>query len=173
MIIDFGNCGNTVQERHGIVEKNTVSIAPEREETTMAMDKIGDGLKKFLLVGIGAAATTVEKSSQIVDELIKKGEITVEQGKELNKELQNNVKKTMDARKADAATVEEKLAKMSSDELAALKQKIAEAEKAFNDVAGVTEGDEAAAASAELDAMDDDLKDEGYAPAEEEEKAEA
>ena len=62
----------------------------------MAMDKIGDGLKKFLLVGIGAAATTVEKSQQIVDELIKKGEITVEQGKELNKELQHNVKKTED-----------------------------------------------------------------------------
>ena len=52
----------------------------------MAMDKIGDGLKKILLVGIGAAATTVEKSSQIIDELVKKGEITVEQGKELNKQ---------------------------------------------------------------------------------------
>ena len=65
----------------------------------MAMDKIGDGLKKILLVGIGAAATTVEKSSQIIDELVKKGEITVEQGKELNKELQHNVKKTMEARR--------------------------------------------------------------------------
>ena len=56
---------------------------------------------------------------------------------------------------------------MSADELALLKQKIAEAEKAFDDVTGVTEGDEAAAVSAELDAMDDALKDEGYAPAEE------
>ena len=93
----------------------------------MAMDKIGDGLKKFLLVGIGAAATTVEKSQQIVDELIKKGEITVEQGKELNKELQHNVKKTVEARKTDALTVEEKLAKMSADELELLKKKIAEA----------------------------------------------
>ena len=42
----------------------------------MAKDFIGDGLKKFLLVGIGAAAVTVEKSQQIVDELVKKGEIT-------------------------------------------------------------------------------------------------
>ena len=73
----------------------------------------------------------------------------------------------MEARKADAISVEEKLAKMSADELALLKQKIAEAEKAFDDVTGVTEGDEAAAVSAELDAMDDALKDEGYAPAEE------
>ena len=73
----------------------------------------------------------------------------------------------MEARKADAISVEEKLSKMSADELALLKQKIAEAEKAFDDVTGVTEGDEAAAVSAELDAMDDALKDEGYAPAEE------
>jgi polyhydroxyalkanoate synthesis regulator phasin len=131
----------------------------------MAMEKIGDGLKKILLVGIGAAATTVEKSSQIIDDLVKKGEITVEQGKELNKELQHNVRKTMEARKADAVSIEEKLAKMSADELALLKSKIAEAEKAIDDVTGVTEGDEIAAASAELDAMDDALKDEGHAPA--------
>ena len=61
------------------------------------MDKmIGDGLKKFLLMGIGAAAVTVEKSQQVVDELVKKGELTVEQGKELNQELKRNVKKSMD-----------------------------------------------------------------------------
>jgi polyhydroxyalkanoate synthesis regulator phasin len=134
----------------------------------MAMDKIGDGLKKFLLVGIGAAATTVEKSQQIVDELIKKGEITVEQGKELNKELQHNVKKTMEARKADAMTVEEKLAKMSADELELLKKKIAEAEKAFEDATGITESYEEAKAAAELDEMDDDIQKEGYMPADEE-----
>ena len=133
----------------------------------MAMDKIGDGLKKFLLVGIGAAATTVEKSQQIVDELIKKGEITVEQGKELNKELQHNVKKTMDARKADALTVEEKLAKMSADELELLKKKIAEAEKAFEDVTGITESDEEAKAAAELDEMEKDIRKEGYMPVDE------
>ena len=134
----------------------------------MAMDKIGDGLKKFLLVGIGAAATTVEKSQQIVDELIKKGEITVEQGKELNKELQHNVKKTVEARKTDALTVEEKLAKMSADELELLKKKIAEAEKAFEDATGSTESDEEAKAAAELDEMDDDIQKEGYMPADEE-----
>jgi polyhydroxyalkanoate synthesis regulator phasin len=134
----------------------------------MAMEKIGDGLKKILLVGIGAAATTVEKSSQIIDDLVKKGEITVEQGKELNKELQHNVRKTMEARKADAMTVEEKLAKMSADELELLKKKIAEAEKAFEDATGITESDEEAKAAAELDEMDDDIQKEGYMPADEE-----
>ena len=58
------------------------------------MDKmIGDGIKKFVLMGIGAAAMTVEKSQQMVDELVKKGELTVEQGKELNQELKRNVRR--------------------------------------------------------------------------------
>lgn len=48
---------------------------------------LGDGLRKVFLAGIGALATTVEKSQEIVDELVKKGELTVEQGKALNTEL--------------------------------------------------------------------------------------
>ena len=57
--------------------------------------RLGDGLKKIILMGIGAAAMTAEKSQQIVDELVKKGELTVEQGKELNQELKRNVKKSI------------------------------------------------------------------------------
>ena len=49
-------------------------------------DLLGDGLRKVLLAGIGALATGYEKSSELVDELVKKGEITVEQGKALNTE---------------------------------------------------------------------------------------
>ena len=45
---------------------------------------LGDGLKKLLLAGIGTVAVTAEKSKEILDELVKKGEITVEQGKVLN-----------------------------------------------------------------------------------------
>ena len=137
----------------------------------MAMDKIGDGLKKFLLVGIGAAAVTVEKSQQIVEELVKKGEITVEQGKELNKELQHNVKKTLDARKAEAGSIEEKIAKMSAEELAVLKKAIKDAEgtaekirvAAEEKLSEITEGDEEdKAAAAEEKAFEEDMKEEGY-----------
>lgn len=52
-------------------------------------DLLGDGLRKVLLAGIGALATGYEKSSELVDELVKKGEITVEQGKALNTELKH------------------------------------------------------------------------------------
>ena len=50
----------------------------------MADFDFGDGLRKVFLAGVGALATTVEKSQEIVDDLVKKGELTVEQGKALN-----------------------------------------------------------------------------------------
>nr|WP_044097741.1 hypothetical protein [Bifidobacterium sp. 7101] len=51
---------------------------------------IGDGLHKVLLAGIGALATGVEKGQEVIDNLVKKGELTVEQGKILNTELKRN-----------------------------------------------------------------------------------
>ena len=69
----------------------------------MADLNLGDGLRKIVLAGIGALATTYEKSSAIVDELVKKGEITVEQGKALNTELKRKVSEVVDDAKATAA----------------------------------------------------------------------
>ena len=57
------------------------------------MEGLGENVKKLLLVGVGAAATTVEKSKEILDDLVEKGELTVEQGKALNEELKHNIKK--------------------------------------------------------------------------------
>ncbi len=56
------------------------------------MEKLGSGLKKVLLAGIGAVAVTGEKSKELLDEMVKKGELTVEQGKALNEELKHNIK---------------------------------------------------------------------------------
>ena len=39
------------------------------------MGKLGEGLKKVMLAGVGGAAITAEKSVEILDELAKKGEI--------------------------------------------------------------------------------------------------
>lgn len=61
----------------------------------MADFDLGDGLRKVVLAGIGALATTYEKGSELVDELVKKGEITVEQGKTLNTELKRKVGETL------------------------------------------------------------------------------
>lgn len=46
-------------------------------------------LRKLLLAGIGSVASTYEKAEGLVDELVKKGEIAVNEGKELNEELKH------------------------------------------------------------------------------------
>lgn len=50
-------------------------------------------LKKLILAGIGTMAVTYEKSKEVVDELVKKGEIAVGDGKELNEELKRKIGK--------------------------------------------------------------------------------
>ena len=55
----------------------------------------GDSMKKIMLAGIGAVSVTAEKSKELVDELVVKGELTVEQGKVLNEELKHKVKDTI------------------------------------------------------------------------------
>ena len=72
---------------------------------------ISDGIKKIMLAGIGAIAVTAEKSKEIVDALVAQGELTVNQGKVLNAELrrtvEENVAKTDEEIKAEAAEAEE------------------------------------------------------------------
>ena len=88
-------------------------------------------LKKVLLAGIGALATTVEKSKDIVDELVKKGEITVEQGKALNEELTHDIQEQKEEKEsaACAADVTEKLEHLNAEDLAKIKEKLAELEE--------------------------------------------
>lgn len=68
----------------------------------MADFDFGDGLRKVFLAGVGALATTVERSQEIVDDLVRKGELTVEQGKALNAELKHKVAEVKEASEAKA-----------------------------------------------------------------------
>ncbi len=95
----------------------------------MADFKLSDGIKTFFLAGVGAVALTAEKSQEIIGELVKKGELTVEQGKELNKDLQRSFKETMDKKGVNIDELGQKISKMSADELAKIKEQIAAAEK--------------------------------------------
>ncbi|KAE8126332.1 hypothetical protein DDE84_11260 [Bifidobacterium tibiigranuli] len=70
----------------------------------MANFDFGDGLRKVFLAGVGALATTVEKSQEIVDDLVKKGEITVEQGKALNTELKRKASEAREEAKSKSAS---------------------------------------------------------------------
>ena len=96
--------------------------------------ELGEGLKKILLAGIGTAAVTAEKSKEILDELVKKGELTVEQGKVLNQELKHNIKSTVKtaadsvkenaARKNDQEELKATISKLTPEQLAAVKAQI-------------------------------------------------
>ena len=96
--------------------------------------ELGEGLKKILLVGIGTAAVTAEKSEEILDELVRKGELTVEQGKVLNQELKHNIKSTVKtaadsvkenaARKNEQEELKATISKLTPEQLAAVKAQI-------------------------------------------------
>ena len=53
------------------------------------MATLSDGFKDIFLAGIGAMAITGEKTKDLVDQLISKGELTVDQGKQINTELKH------------------------------------------------------------------------------------
>lgn len=98
------------------------------------MEKLGSGLKKVLLAGIGAVAVTGEKSKELLDEMVKKGELTVEQGKVLNEELKHNIRQTMkekvnvSLKPNSPEELQEMIGKMTPEQLADLKEAIAKME---------------------------------------------
>lgn len=98
---------------------------------------LSDDLKKMILAGIGAAAVTSEKAKQMIDEFVKKGELTVEQGKVLNEELKHNVaRKVKEAVTVNVTAPEtvdgisKAISRLTPEELAALKVRIAQMESA-------------------------------------------
>ena len=99
------------------------------------MDGLGENLKKVLLAGVGAVAVTAEKSKDLLDEMVKKGEITVEQGKVLNEELKHNIRKTMkekvnvSIKPSSPEELQELVGKMTPEQLADLKAAIQKMEE--------------------------------------------
>lgn len=99
------------------------------------MEQFGEGIRKLILAGVGAVAVTKEKSEAVVRELIKKGELTVEQGKVLNEELKHNIKEAI-RENVQVNVVEQPddlmdaVDGMDDAQLEALKQRIQAAEQA-------------------------------------------
>lgn len=50
-----------------------------------------DQLKNALLAGLGSAAYTYEKASKVIDDMVEKGKLTIDEGKELSQELKQNI----------------------------------------------------------------------------------
>lgn len=86
--------------------------------------KLSDPIKTLLLAGIGAAAVTTEKSKEVIDSLVKKGEITVDEGKTLNQELKRKSQSRKEDRTAD------KISKMTKEERDSLRARLDAADAA-------------------------------------------
>ena len=105
------------------------------------MEKFSDNIKKVILAGIGAVAVTAEKSKDLLDEMVEKGELPVEQGKVLNEELKHNIKQKVQeatAKKEEDKSVSDSdisdlLSRMTPEQIAALKEQLADKETAEED----------------------------------------
>ena len=105
----------------------------QNERRDIIMEKFSDNIKKVILAGIGAVAVTAEKSKDLLDEMVEKGELTVEQGKVLNEELKHNIKqKVQEAtakKEADQSVsdsdISDLLSRMTPEQIAALKEQLA------------------------------------------------
>lgn len=129
--------------------KETLQTNYIEEELPM---KLTDPIKTILLAGIGAAAITADKSKEMIDTLVKKGEITVEEGKALNQELK---RKTAEKKKEKADDrLSDKINALSREEREDLRAKLdaadaAEAERAEEIVDAVKEAEAKEDAEAE------------------------
>lgn len=94
------------------------------------MEKFSENLKKIMLAGVGAVAVTAEKSKELLDEMVEKGELTVEQGKVLNEELKHNIKTTVrekmnaSVKPSSPEDLSQLLDGMTPEQLEALKEQI-------------------------------------------------
>ena len=53
-------------------------------------------LKKIFLFGVGSVADSFEKASKLIDQMVEKGKLTVNEGKELTEELKRTMKNKTD-----------------------------------------------------------------------------
>lgn len=88
------------------------------------MASITDGFKDIFLAGIGAMAIGAEKSKELVDQLIARGEITIEQGKEINSELKHKTFEATSDLRDDSIAVQ--MAAMSAAEREQFAARVAE-----------------------------------------------
>lgn len=92
-----------------------------------------DELKKVLLAGLGSAAYTYEKASKVIDDLVEKGKITLDEGKDLSSELKRNIvekgEKFKPLTKQDVADIFKECNFATKDDISKLENRITELEQ--------------------------------------------
>ena len=112
------------------------------------VNSIGEGFKNVFLAGIGALAIGGEKGKELVDTLVAKGEMTIDQGKQINRELQYKADEA--TKTAREAALEARMKAMSPEQREAFAAKAAEFAAAQNA--------QEAAAAVEVEIIDDEAE---------------
>ncbi|MBE6072884.1 MAG: hypothetical protein E7208_13230 [Clostridium butyricum] len=100
-------------------------------------------MRKLCLAAVGAAAMTYDKTIELINDLVEKGKITVEEGKELSEELKKNIIVKAEAAKTKANDMKpltkdnlqesiQKLNLATKSDIEDLKIKISELDKKVN-----------------------------------------
>ena len=97
-----------------------------------------DEIKKVLLFGVGAVASTYEKATEVVEDLVKKGKITIDEGKELGEELKRTFKEKTKEKEEILNQANDNIGKIEAsnyvlrDEYEMLKARVYKLEKLVN-----------------------------------------
>lgn len=94
------------------------------------LNDLSEGFKDIFLAGVGAMALTTERTKDLIEQLIAKGELTVDQGKEINFELKHRVDEATSSVRYDL--LEARMEAMSAKERNEFAEKVAEFAQAAN-----------------------------------------
>lgn len=86
-----------------------------------------DELKRIFLVGVGITSTSVEKAEQLIEEMVDKGRMTVQEGRELQSELTRKVSDSRPAMKGEMTALKSEVEQMgfaTKEDLAQLEAKL-------------------------------------------------
>ena len=90
--------------------------------------------EKIIMAGVGAITKTAETAGDLLDELVKKGALSVDQGKALNEELKHDIKKGVDTavQKVQSSAVSrfiDNMGKFSPEDIERIRAKLDELDK--------------------------------------------
>ncbi|WP_035618239.1 phasin family protein [Lacticigenium naphthae] len=88
-------------------------------------------LKKLLLAGVGGTALTLDKTQEMINRLVSRGKLTVDEGKKLSEELVQKVKGEKNTENTDREELQAMLIEMN----VAQRKDIEDLEERINDLA--------------------------------------
>ena len=103
-------------------------------------NNLTETFQNIFLAGVGALSIGGEKAKAVIDDLVERGQVTVDQGRKINEELKHKVDQAVkehvhvtvvkeEAAEPKAEDLLNAVDKLTPEELAALKKKLNEMEK--------------------------------------------